>query len=217
MDADTTRSRDAPRQLYESIKTQAIDVLVGTQLVAKGLDLPQVTLVGVVSADTALNLPDFRAGERTFDLLTQVAGRAGRGDRPGEVLIQTYCPDHYAIQAASRHDYQTFYRAEIRMRKRLKLPPVVHLVELTIQGGRRERVEAAAQSLANTLRATMRGSGVALLGPAPHRLVRLRGTFRWRLVLKAPSVVRIGRLVRRVLKEGRRFHGLPVIVDVDPL
>jgi len=217
MDADTTKPKDAPRQLYESIKTQAVDLLVGTQLVAKGLDIPTVSLVGVVSADTALNLPDFRAGERTFDLLTQVAGRAGRGDRPGQVLIQTYCPDHYAIQAASRHDYQAFYRAEIRMRKRQTLPPFVHLVELTIQGRKRERVEAAAQSLAKILQATMGRSRITLLGPAPHRIARLRRTFRWRLVLKAKSAARINRLVRRVLDEGRRVQGLPVVVDVDPL
>jgi len=219
MDTDTTRTRDSHRQLYDSIRTQQIDLLVGTQMVAKGFDLPQVTLVGVVSADTALNLPDFRAGERTFALLTQVAGRAGRGDRPGQVLIQTYCPQHYAIQAASRHDYQTFYRAEIHMRKRLKLPPFVHLVELTLQGRTQERVQAVAHALKAALHSALRRSRrrLVLLGPAPHRIARVRRTVRWCLVLKAPSVPPMLRVLRRVLGEGRRVQGLPVIVDVDPL
>ena len=221
MDTDTTKPRDSHRQLYDLIKTRQIDLLVGTQMVAKGLDIPQVTLVGVVSADTALNLPDFRAGERTFDLLTQVAGRAGRGDRPGRVLIQTYCPQHYAIQAASRHDYHGFYQAEMQMRKRLKLPPIAHLVELTVQGRAQDRVQAAAHALKKALEAMVRQLGhrhrrIVVLGPAPHRIARLRRTFRWCVVLKAPSVPPMLRVLRRILREGRRVHGLPVITDVDP-
>lgn len=216
MDSDSTTASASHRRLYDAVKTQQISLLVGTQMVAKGLDLPQVTLVGVVSADTALNLPDFRAGERTFDLLTQVAGRAGRGEKPGQVLIQTHCPRHDAILAASRHDYEAFYRAEIRMRKRSKLPPFTHLVELTLQGRRQEEVERAAHTLKNALDAR-RGAGVVVLGPAPHRLARLRRTFRWRLVLKARAVSSLGKLVRSALREGWRFQGLPVTVDVDPL
>ena len=219
MDTDTTKGRESHRRFYEAIKTQQIDLLVGTQMVAKGLDIPQVTLVGVVSADTSLNLPDFRAGERTFDLLTQVAGRAGRGDRPGQVLIQTYCPSHYAIQAASRHDYQEFYRAEIRMRKRLDLPPFVHLIELTILSRQQDHVQEAAQRLVDVLRAPRDGRrrSMMVLGPAPHRLARLRRTFRWHVVLKAKSVAPTVKLLHQALGEGRRFRGLPVIVDVDPL
>lgn len=217
MDTDATKSRESHRHLYDSMKAQQITVLVGTQMVAKGLDLPQVTLVGVVSADTALNLPDFRAGERTFDLLTQVAGRAGRGDHPGRVLIQTFCPSHYAIRSASRHDYHEFYRAEIQMRRRLKLPPFVHLVELTISGVRRERVEQRATSLKTALQSRLRHRRITLLGPASHRVATIRRTFRWRLILKARSVSSILELLRSTLGEGRRFRGIPVIVDVDPL
>ncbi|MBI3323226.1 MAG: primosomal protein N', partial [Candidatus Omnitrophica bacterium] len=216
MDTDTTRRRESHRRLYDAIKTQQIGLLVGTQMVAKGLDVPQVTLVGVVSADTALNLPDFRAGERTFDLLTQVAGRAGRGDRPGQVIVQTYCPGHYAIRAASKHDYQAFYRDEIRMRRRLALPPFVHLIELTVQGHRAEAVEKASAALAEQLKLSA-GRRIDVLGPAPHRIVRLRKTTRWCVVLKTRSVLPAVRLIRRVLQEGWRFRGLPVIVDVDPL
>ena len=219
MDRDSTKPRESPRQIYEAIKTHLIDVLVGTQMVAKGWDIPQVTLVGVISADTALNLPDFRAGERTFDLLTQVAGRAGRGDRPGHVVIQTFCPEHYAIQAAAKQDYEAFYEAEIRMRKRLRLPPLTRLVELTVHARSSSRAQELAQQLAEALSADVRRarSRVAVLGPAPHRLARLRGAFRWRIVLKAPALAPILALVRRTLRDGRRFQGMPVIVDVDPL
>ena len=121
MDRDTMRARDSHRNLYDAVNSRQVELLVGTQMIAKGLDFPQVTLVGVVSADTALNLPDFRAGERTFDLLTQMAGRAGRGEHPGQVVIQTYCPTHYAIVAARQHDYQQFYAEELAMRRRLRL------------------------------------------------------------------------------------------------
>ena len=217
MDRDTTRRRDSHRELYEAVKGGGVSLLVGTQMIAKGLDFPQVTLVGVVSADTALNLPDFRAGERTFDLLTQVAGRSGRGDQPGRVLIQTYCPDHYAIQAACRHDYRRFYEEEIAMRRRLRLPPFTRLVELTILGSPKSRVEEAARMLAERLRSEARRKRIVILGPAPARVSRLRSASRMSLVLKARAVEPIVSLLREALEPGRKFRGLPVIVDVDPL
>ena len=186
-------------------------------MIAKGLDFPHVTLVGVASADTALNLPDFRAGERTFDLLTQVAGRAGRGREAGRVIIQTYCPGHYAIQAARHHDYRRFYEEEIRMRRRLRLPPFAHLVELTVLGGKAERVQAAAERLAARLRALSAGQRLALLGPAPHRIPRLRRTYRVCLLMKGRTVEPMTVMVRRLLQPGRKWEGLPVLVDVDPL
>ncbi len=216
MDTDATRGRTGHQRIYESLRDQQLHMVVGTQMVAKGHDFPQVTLVGVVSADTALNLPDFRAGERTFDLLTQVAGRAGRGDRPGRVLIQTFCPTHYAIQAASRHDYHAFYRQELIMRKRLKLPPFSQLVELTVVGRSRERVQAVAEALREALAKRKGKARITILGPAPHRIATMRGTTRWRVLLQAGSFSPMRQLVREVLGEGRRFQGLPVVVDVDP-
>ncbi len=217
MDRDTTTGRDSHRQLYEAIKTHQVDLMVGTQMVAKGWDLPQVTVVGVISADTALNLPDFRAGERTFDLLTQVAGRAGRGERPGQVFIQTYCPTHYAIQAAARHDYRGFFQAELQMRQRLQLPPAAHLVELTVQGSTAARVQAAAEALAEALRKAIGRRGIVLLGPSPHRIARVRRLTRWHVILRAAKVPPIVEAVRKVLGQSRQFKGLPVLVDVDPL
>jgi len=217
MDTDAMAARESHRRLYDAMTSQQVGVLVGTQMVAKGLDLPQVTFVGVISADTSLNLPDFRAGEHTFDLLTQVAGRAGRGERPGRVLIQTYCPTHYAIQAASHHDYEAFYRAEIAMRQRLGLPPCLRLIELTVQGRKAETVERAAETLTRALKQAIGRRRIHLLGPAPHRVAMVRKTIRWRLVLKARRVAPMLEAIRAVLGETRHFHGCPVVIDVDPL
>ncbi|MBI4342482.1 MAG: primosomal protein N', partial [Candidatus Omnitrophica bacterium] len=233
MDRDTTARRESHREVYEAVKSRQVSLLVGTQMIAKGLDFPHVTLVGVASADTALNLPDFRAGERTFDLLTQVAGRAGRGQQAGRVIIQTYCPGHYAIQAARSHDYRRFYEEEIRMRRRLRLPPFTHLIELTVLGGKAERVQAAAERLAERLRDIAKECGlpaaphgkrgaaaqadITLLGPAPHRIPRLRRTYRVCLLVKGRAVEPMTAMVRRVLQPGRKWDGLPVLVDVDPL
>jgi primosomal protein N' (replication factor Y) len=216
MDRDTTKHRESHRQLYDALKARQIGLLVGTQMVAKGLDFPEVTLVGVVSADTSLNLPDFRAGERTFDLLTQVAGRAGRGERPGRVVIQTYCPHHYAIQAAMRHDYERFYREEINMRRQLKLPPFVHLIELTVRGSSQRRVDEAAGRLAERLKRSANPRRIKVLGPAPHRIPRLRRSYRMCVLLKGGTVTAMVALLRLAFAPGRRFQGMPVTVDVDP-
>ncbi len=217
MDRDTTKQRESHRQIYEAVKRRQIGLLVGTQMIAKGFDFPQVTVVGVISADTALNLPDFRSGEQTFDLLTQVAGRAGRGDQPGQVFLQTYCPTHYAIQAAQAHDYQRFYDAEIEMRRRVQLPPFVHLIELTLMGASKPKVFEAADALAVELRRLMAGGRLTLLGPAPHRIPRLRRAYRACLLLKGRAVEPMMRVLRGALQPGRRFRGMPVSVNVDPL
>ena len=217
MDRDAMRRRESYREAYDAVVSRQVGVVVGTQMIAKGLDFPQVTLVGVVSADTSLNLPDFRAGERTFDLLTQMAGRAGRGTQPGRVLLQTFCPRHYAIQAAKAHDYRKFYEQEIRMRRRLRLPPFVHLIELTLMGTSRERVETQAARLGQALRDAIGRRRMQVLGPAPPRLASIRRRVRMCLLLKGARVDTMVALIRQVLGPGRTFSNLPVIVDVDPL
>lgn len=217
MDRDTTKAKESHQAIYDSMRSGAIGLLVGTQMVAKGHDFPEVTLVGIVSADTALNLPDFRAGEWTFDLLAQAAGRAGRGDNPGTVIIQTYCPSHYAIQAAKTHDFLGFYKDEIAMREQVKLPPFVHLVELMVHSYSKSRVTEAADQLGEILRKKAGHSGARVLGPAPHRIPRLRKDYRMCLLLKGESASAMLGLLRQVLQPGRKFEGLPVTVDVDPL
>ena len=217
MDTDVTAKRGVHTKILNDFKKGKIDVLVGTQMVAKGLDFPRVSLVGVVSADTALNLPDFRSGERTFNLLTQVGGRAGRGETEGKVAIQTYIPEHYAIVASIRHDYRQFYRREIKSRKELGLPPFAHLVNLTLRSRNQKKVQEAACDLSTKLKKKIRRQDIQVLGPAPAAISRVRGNFRWNVLLKAEETPYLIRLLRRVLKDFKRYKGIQLSVDVDPI
>jgi primosomal protein N' (replication factor Y) len=188
-DRDTTRERGSHLALLDRFVRHQADVLIGTEMIAKGLDLPLVTLVGVVSADTALRLPDFRASERTFQLLAQVAGRAGRGPRGGQVVIQTYAPDHYAIQAAAQHNYAAFYAQELAFRRKADYPPFARLARLTRSDPSLARCRQEAEQLAHSLRHEIREhhlETVSLIGPAPCFLGRLRGRWRWQIILRGP-------------------------------
>jgi primosomal protein N' (replication factor Y) len=192
-DADTTRGKGAHEVILAHFQAHRADVLIGTQMVTKGLDLPLVTLVGVVSADTGLNLPDFRASERTFQLLTQVAGRAGRGLLGGRVLLQTYHPEHYAIQSAAKHDYDAFYQRELAARRQLGYPPFTRLARLVYQHTSAEQAERGAGRLAAELRPALEAAGLAdqIIGPVPCFFDRIRGQSRWQIVIRAddPSAV----------------------------
>ncbi|MBU4311560.1 MAG: primosomal protein N' [Candidatus Omnitrophica bacterium] len=216
MDTDSTHKRGTHEKVLTNFKNHKIDILVGTQMIAKGLDFPKVTLVGVVSADTALNLPDFRSAERTFNLLTQVAGRAGRGDLGGRVIIQTYTPGHYAIQSAKTHDYNNFYAKEISFRKELDLPPFSHMVSLTFRGRKEEKVLKVANSLKDKLEKRNRSKDVHIVGPAPAPISRMKGTFRWNLFLKSDKVENITGLLRNVLGTRKREGGVIITIDVEP-
>jgi primosomal protein N' (replication factor Y) len=186
-DSDVIHSRISHEEILNRFRNREADILIGTQMVAKGLDIPAVTLVGVISADTSLNLPDFRAGERTFQLLSQVAGRAGRGAAGGRVIIQTFSPEHYAIQAAARHDYAAFYEQEITYRRQLNNPPFSQLARLVYA----HTNDAACQREATRMKAVLteeintRGiSGKSLIGPAPAYIHRRRGRYRWQLLVR---------------------------------
>jgi len=210
-DSDAARGKDAGYRIFDDFRSGKADLLIGTQAVARGLDLPRVGLVGVVNADTALNLPDFRAGERTFQLLLQVAGRAGRGQFPGRVVVQSYQPDHYAIAAAVNHDYQTFYEKEIEYRKMLGYPPFAELAVLTVQ----HTSEAGGLQVAHALRKKLESArdsagitGIGFIGPAPAFVPRRRGKYRWQVTVKGKDVVDF--LSRADVPVG-------VAVDVDPL
>jgi len=210
-DRDTTRHRGAHEEILGRFVRGEADVMVGTQMVAKGLDLPLVTLVGVVTADTALNLPDFRAGERTFQLLTQVAGRAGRSILGGRVIIQTYTPNHYAIQAASRHSYTSFYTYELAFRREHGYPPFRQLARLVYAHSSPAKAEGEAKRIAAVLRNKIARLGLpetTLIGPAPAFFQRVRGQTRWHLIVRAPDV--------HALLEGLQ---LPAgwSIDVDPV
>jgi primosomal protein N' (replication factor Y) len=213
MDLDTTSARWSHQRILGAVLRREVDVLLGTQMIAKGIDLPEVTLVGVVDADVALHLPDFRAAERTFQLLAQVAGRAGRGDRPGRVVVQTRQPDHHALIHASRQDTEGFVEAELALRKEPAYPPETSLVNLVVSGPGEAEVSARAASLADWCAAADRrfGLGLTVLGPAPCPLTRLRGRWRWHVVLKGEGGA-LGRLVRALAP---RLGPGPVRVALD--
>ncbi|MDR5689518.1 MAG: primosomal protein N' [Armatimonadota bacterium] len=210
-DRDTLSGRGAHARLVERLRRKEVRVLVGTQVVAKGLDLPEVGLVGVVAADVALSLPDFRAGERTLQQLVQVAGRAGRGDRPGRVVVQTYQPEHPAIRAAAEHDVLGFYQGEWEDRRRTGYPPFASLVHVVFSARNEARAAEASRSVAERVR------GAEVLGPSPAPLNPLRGWFRWRLVVRAADDRVAREAVREALASWRRPGDVRVAVDVDPL
>jgi primosomal protein N' (replication factor Y) len=226
-DRDTMQRRGAHERLIADLQTGRIRVLVGTQIIAKGLDLPGVGLVGVVAADVALSLPDFRAAERTFQQLAQVAGRAGRGDRPGEVLIQTYRPDHPAIRAAAHHDYLGFFEAEIASRRVHLYPPFTSLVSVIVAGRTPLSAERAARAFAEAAaHATAAEDDLAsgqstedpeVLGPSPAPFHRLRGWYRWQVVVRSGEPNRARERVREALRAWQPPRGVRVVVDVDPV
>jgi primosomal protein N' (replication factor Y) len=191
-DHDATRGKGAHDIILAHFAAHRADILIGTQMLAKGLDIPLVTLVGVISADVGLNLPDYRAGERTFQLLTQVAGRAGRGLLGGRVILQTYQPDHYAVKAASRHDYRAFYDQELAFRKQLSYPPFTHLVRLLHKANTAQAAEREAGRMAQNLRTAALESGetLDLIGPAPCYFERIRGLYHWHLILRGADPLR---------------------------
>ena len=208
MDSEAVRRGEHDR-ILEAFRQGKIDILFGTQMIGVGLDFPNVTLVGIVSADTILDLPDFRAGERTFQLVSQAAGRAGRGPKGGEVLIQTYHPEHYAVRAAAEQDYLRFYRQELRFREELGYPPFSQLIQVTVEGATAGRTEERARRFRSLL---SDGFGFEVLGPA--RGPRVRGHYRWGLLLRGKD----GEEMRRAMKEALAEFGREGIrVDVDPL
>jgi primosomal protein N' (replication factor Y) len=190
-DSDATTGKTSNEDILRKFRGREADILIGTQMVAKGLDIPSVTLVGVVSADTSLNLPDFRAGERTFQLLSQVAGRAGRGPTAGRVIIQTFSPENYAVQAAAGHDYSVFYEKEIAYRRQLNNPPFTQLARLVFVHTNDGICQREAEKMKKVLieESEARGiGGIGIIGPAPAFIHRLRGRFRWQLILRGQNL-----------------------------
>jgi primosomal protein N' (replication factor Y) len=209
-DRDTTREKGAHWRIMEKFSRHKADVLIGTQMLAKGLDLPFVTLVGVVLADTGLHLPDYRAPERTFQVLTQVAGRAGRSPLGGLVILQTFDPDHYVIRAAAGHNYQDFYDQEIDYRRELVYPPFVNLVRLEIRDRDHKLAETKANAYGEALKGWIRHrelSATRVVGPVPAYFRKIRGEYRWQLLIKGPDPVRLVR---------EHPPGQEWIIEVDP-
>jgi primosomal protein N' (replication factor Y) (superfamily II helicase) len=221
MDRDTTSKRGSHAALIRSWERGEIDILVGTQMITKGHDVTGVTLVGALLADLSLNLPDFRAGERTFQLLSQVAGRSGRGDDPGTVIIQTYAPDHYAIRNLIKHDYKGFFDAEIEFRRALNYPPFSRLVALKLDGPKIDEVEIKARMLGAMLRDSAGKNPhvrdrIEILGPAPAPIQKLRNRYRWQLLLKGKQSSSLLELAKQAQAALPRSRGIRLHIDVDP-
>ncbi len=216
MDVDTTGGKWSHRDILERVRSGDVDILLGTQMIAKGLDFPRVTLVGVINADIGLHLPDFRSCERTFQLLSQVAGRAGRGRLAGEVVIQTYVPDHYVVRAAVAHDYHGFVERELAARTEPAYPPGVRMARIVLSSPVQADALSAARSLEVWL-AKRTGPGPEVLGPAPAPIEKLHGRFRWHLLLRG-GVTDIGRVLHAVADDFKASgNDLRVSLDRDPL
>ncbi len=216
MDRDTTMRKGAHQLLLERMQSRQIDILVGTQMIAKGHDFPGVSVVGVLGADSGLNLPDFRSAERSFALLTQVAGRAGRSSGGGKVFIQTYNPEHYALQCTLDQDYRKFYDFELPFRQELAYPPFGHLVNLVISGNVEGQVRSAAEHMGEALQRY--AAGVEVLGPSPCPLSRLRGKSRYQILLKATDRKALRRVIDLLDGVARQLpRQVSLSVDVDPL
>ena len=225
MDRDTTTKKGAIVKLLKSLKDRTIDILVGTQMVAKGHDFPGITLVGIICADLSLSFPDFRAAEQTFQLLAQVAGRAGRGDSPGSVILQTYNPGHFSILAAKNQDFKSFYTEEMRFRKALSYPPFSRMIQLKISGKDKIKTQEQATRLGDLCQAlkiknpALYGS-VELMGPIAASLAKIAGRYRWQILLKGMRAKALHQFVGRLLFENPALfnnRSVRVVIDVDPI
>jgi primosomal protein N' (replication factor Y) len=218
LDRDTVHGRDDFERMLSALQAGEIDLLVGTQMIAKGHDVANVTLVGVVGSDAALSFPDFRAAERTFQLLTQVAGRAGRGDTPGKVVLQTFFPDHYAIQFAAAHDYHGFYEKEIRFRSWMHYPPFNAVSNVLVRSSKLDEALTWSGILGTWFEAS-RLTGIRVMGPAAAVIVRLKTEYRYHFLLKSASRERMNAALRSMLAyaDTQKIPRNNVVVDVDAL
>lgn len=221
MDSDTTVRKGSTVKILKGLKDKTIDILVGTQMVAKGHDYPDITLVGVICADQSLSFPDFRSGERTFQLLAQVSGRAGRGSSPGKVILQTYNPEHFSIVSAKNQDYRAFYEKELLFRKALNYPPFSRMIQIRIYGKEKKNTGEYAGALGDlclNFKREFNMKSVDILGPVEAPVPKIAGRYRWQILLKGRDIKELRRVARMIISEsGQKGSGdIGVIVDVDP-
>ncbi len=222
MDSDIINTKSKThKEIFDNFLEQKTDILIGTQMLAKGLHFPNVTLVGIISADTQLNLPNFRAGEFTFQLLTQVAGRAGRGEKGGKVIVQTHYPDHYSINSAVNYDFEKFYENELSFRKELNYPPFSQLVSLTVKGTSENKVRKDTIILANmiTTYLSTQTKTIELIGPGPCPLDKIRNKFRWRIIIKSKNRKNLEKLMQNIRGYWAKIphKNETLSVDLDPV
>jgi primosomal protein N' (replication factor Y) len=218
MDTDSMQGHGAHECALSQFRSGQVQILLGTQMIAKGLDFPNVMLVGVINADTALHLPDFRASERTFHLITQVAGRTGRGERGGRVILQTFCPDHPAIMAAAKHDYSQFVRQELPMRKSLGYPPYCQIIRIVVRSENETKARKFAELFKTQLQANSSWKNTfTILGPAPAPIAKSRDYYRFHIQLRSEFGDALQECVRSVMLSLKTPPAIQWIVDVDPV
>lgn len=223
MDQDTTSKKGEILNILKSIRNRTVDIVVGTQMLAKGHDFPSITLVGIICADLSLSLPDFRASERTFQVLAQVAGRAGRGDTPGRVIMQTFSPDHFSIEASKNQDFQEFFQQEAPFRKALMYPPFSRMVLLKMSGSQVEHVKTYAQNVAAVFQKLMDQNDsytvhVQVLGPIEAAIPKIASRFRWQIILKSTHALLMNQMIKQMRhhENHRPLAGVKLAIDVDP-
>lgn len=217
MDVDTTRRKGSYKKILDKFGDHEADILLGTQMIAKGLDFPNVTLVGVVNADTGLWVPDYNAAERTFELLTQVAGRAGRAEKAGEVIIQTYNPEHYAIELAQTQDYERFYAYEMQMRHAGNYPPYYYTVLISIASKREQNAAREAFKIKRKLASSLH-SNTIILGPTPSAISRLKNQYYYQILVKYKKEDNLNDLLHQIQNSAQEIkkYGLNVYIDNEP-
>ncbi len=217
MDSDTTSRKGAQEKILQALEAREIDILIGTQMITKGHDFPFITLVGVISADTALNMPDFQAAERAFQLITQVAGRGGRGETPGKVIIQTFNPDHYALRHAQNHDYKSFYAEETEFRKALQYPPFGRIINLRLSSIKKDALIEEAHRLGKLARklSAQHGNIAEIIGPAESPLAKIRGRFRFQMLIKGNDINSLHQIAREIIGKNKNSQ-VRITADVDP-
>ena len=215
MDMDTTRKKGDHEKIYNAFKEHKADILIGTQMISKGMDFKDVTLVGVIAADTSLNLPDFRSAERTFQLITQVSGRAGRGDLKGKVIVQTYEPDHYSIQLAKMQDYKAFYKKEIEIRKLLNNPPFTDILYILFTSDKEESIIETCNTVKFDLEKISKENNTEILGPVPCCLSKIKNTYRWHVIFKG-NVREMVPSVDKILYKKCITHKVNYSIDINP-
>lgn len=217
MDSDALKRKEDYRRILGEFRTGKIDILIGTQMIAKGLHFPNVTLVGIIHADLSLHIPDFRAGERTFQLLTQVAGRAGRGEVEGEVFVQSFTPFHPAIQYARRHDYEGFYEQEIEFRKALDYPPAMRMCAIMLRGKNEQRVQMSAEFVKKEIQKNITNMNLQIAGPAEAAPLRAERFFRYQVILRSNQMAALGKRLTKLFSEIQLPEDVQWIIDVDPM
>lgn len=219
MDVDTTRAKDSHEKIYNAFKAREADILIGTQMVSKGLDFPNVTLVGILSADMSLNLPDYRAAERSFQIITQVAGRAGRGDKEGEVIVQTYTPEHYSLQYAKKYDYENFYEKEFTIRAMMGYPPFGRILLINGSGKNEDELRKQMIYLGEKVKEKAEEfGGLEVLGPTPCIIYRIKENYRWQIIIKGEFSSKFSKSIKDILydKANNVYNDIRVSMDINP-